>query len=133
MNVEHTCDGANLPPQVEWGGAPSQTKVYVLRMYDPDAPADTFLHWIGFNIQTTRVGPGNLSFLHGYNDFGRAKYDGPCPPLRDEAHRYVIEIYALSEPLRLNSPVTWERLRSAMEGKVLAHAHTMLRYKRQKR
>lgn len=133
LGMEHTCDGADLPPSVQWGGAPPQTQVYVLRMYDPDAPADTFIHWIVYNISTAKITGQSISFPQGYNDFGRVGYGGPCPPAKDPPHRYVVEVYALKKPIVLSGTVTWERLRSVMGDKVIDRAETFVIYKRQKR
>src|SRR5690348_15290197 len=36
--VAHTCDGAGTPPPLEWRGAPTDTKTFVLIVDDPDAP-----------------------------------------------------------------------------------------------
>lgn len=133
FGVEHTCDGADVPPSVQWGGAPPQTQVYVLRMYDPDAPADTFIHWIVYNIKATQITARENPFPQGYNDFGRTGYGGPCPPPKDPAHRYIVEVYALHKPLTLTGAVTWERIRSGMADKVIGRAETFVVYKRQKR
>ncbi|GIV23807.1 MAG: YbhB/YbcL family Raf kinase inhibitor-like protein [Bacteroidia bacterium] len=129
---EHTCDGADIALTIQWGGAPAGTQVYVLRLYDPDAPADTFTHWIVYNFSGQEVGPRAQHLKEGYNDFGQKGYRGPCPPPRDAAHRYVAEVYALRRPLQVSEPVTWDKLRPALADKVLARAETFVRYKRQK-
>ncbi|MCX8113121.1 MAG: YbhB/YbcL family Raf kinase inhibitor-like protein [Bacteroidia bacterium] len=132
LSIEYTCDGGNVPPPIHWGGAPRETQAYVLRMYDPDAPADTFIHWIVYNLMETQTGHSSQNLLQGYNDFGKVGYGGPCPPPKDGAHRYVVEVYALQKPLSIKGAVTWERIRSAMVGKVLDQAQTFVVYKRQK-
>lgn len=132
ITVEHTCDGSNIPPIVQWGGAPPQTQVYVLRMYDPDAPADTFIHWIAYNLKTTRITPQTVLTSQGYNDFGKIGYAGPCPPPRDAPHRYFVEVFALRKPVSVSGAVTWERLWAAMADKVIARTETFVVYKRQK-
>ncbi|MCS6896290.1 MAG: YbhB/YbcL family Raf kinase inhibitor-like protein [Bacteroidia bacterium] len=133
IGVEHTCDGANIPPTIQWGGAPAPSQVYVLRLYDPDAPGDTFIHWIVYNLRETQVTAQSQNLSQGYNDFGQIGYGGPCPPKKDEAHRYIAEVYALAKPLSLSGTVTWEKLRAAMTGKILAQGQTYVTYKRQKR
>ncbi|MDW8236028.1 MAG: YbhB/YbcL family Raf kinase inhibitor-like protein [Bacteroidia bacterium] len=133
LGREYTCDGANVPPTLTWQGAPPETQAYVIRMYDPDAPADTFIHWIVYNYTGTSLSLQTKGLAQGYNDFGNIGYGGPCPPSSDPAHRYVIEVYALRKPLGLSSPPTWDKLLIAMKDKVAAHASTYVRYKRQKR
>ncbi|MEN3041608.1 MAG: YbhB/YbcL family Raf kinase inhibitor-like protein [Bacteroidia bacterium] len=133
INVEHTCDGANIPPTIQWGGAPAHTQTYVLRLYDPDAPGDTFIHWIVYNLRETAVGAQSAHLSQGYNDFGQIGYGGPCPPPRDNAHRYVAEVYALVKPVVITGTPTWEKIRAAMADKIIARGETYVTYKRHKR
>ncbi|MCS7297409.1 MAG: YbhB/YbcL family Raf kinase inhibitor-like protein [Bacteroidia bacterium] len=133
IGIEHTCDGGDIPPLIQWGNSPKETQVYVLRLYDPDAPADTFIHWIAYNIKNSQIGRGSRDVQEGYNDFGKVGYGGPCPPVRDSPHRYVAEVYALKKPLPLNGAVSWEKIRSLMGDKVIGHAQTFVTYKRHKR
>lgn len=51
--LTYTCDGANRAPALQWKGAPSGTRSFVLIMDDPDAPGGTFTHWMVFNIPGT--------------------------------------------------------------------------------
>lgn len=133
LSVEHTCDGSDVPFTIQWGAAPPQTRAYVVHVYDPDAPVDTFTHWIVYNFTQTKLGPRMQGLLEGYNDFGKVGYGGPCPPAKDPAHRYVVAVYALRAPVSVASPVTWEKLQAALEGKVVARAETHVQYKRKSR
>lgn len=133
LSVEHTCDGADVPLSLSWGGAPPETRTYVVHLYDPDAPVDTFTHWIVYNVGHTAIGPHTQGLKEGYNDFGRIGYNGPCPPVKDPAHRYVVAVYALQAPVNLAQPITWEKLRGALTDKILARAETHVRYKRKGR
>lgn len=133
LSAEHTCDGSDVPLTVQWGSAPPETRAYVLHLYDPDAPVDTFTHWIVYNLTQTSVGPRVQGLKEGYNDFGRVGYGGPCPPTKDPAHRYVVAIYALRAPVSVGQPVTWEKLRTALADKVLARVETYVQYKRKGR
>ncbi len=99
------CTGENRSPDLSWSGAPAGTKSYAVTIWDPDAPTGVgFVHWVLFNI------PGDVTSLaenagahkhahagglHGTNDFGQAKYDGPCPPPGDPPHHYHLVVYAL--------------------------------------
>jgi Raf kinase inhibitor-like YbhB/YbcL family protein len=133
LSAEHTCDGGDVAPLIRWGGAPAGTKAYVMRMYDPDAPADTFTHWLVVNVKGTEWGPRKAEATEGYNDFGQVGYGGPCPPPRDEPHRYVVEVYALAQPLAVRPPLTWEKVRGLVSAQGVAKAETFVRYKRQRR
>lgn len=97
------CVGKNLPPVLQWYGAPAGVKSFVLTMRDPDAPTDSgFWHWTQFDIPATATefnlgklsqegAPGNS----GVNDYGSTGYGGPCPPAGVPAHHYVFTIYAM--------------------------------------
>ena len=67
--------------------------------------------------------------LEGQNDFGRAGYRGPCPPIG--RHRYVHTLYALDAVLPDLDRPTRARLLAAMEGHVLATAELIGTYQRQ--
>ena len=54
--AKYTCDGANVSPQLNWSGAPQNTKSFVLIMDDPDAPMGTWVHWVLYNISDTATG-----------------------------------------------------------------------------
>src|SRR5688572_29057402 len=51
LAVEHSADGDNSSPNLNWSGAPEGTKSFVLMMDDPDAATPKpFVHWIMYNI-----------------------------------------------------------------------------------
>lgn len=133
----HSCDGKDLSPPLEWGGAPDRTVSFALICDDPDAPAGTWVHWIIFNlpaktsslpqgvpIRASVAGGGQ----QGINDFKKAGYGGPCPP--GGTHRYYFKLYALDAELILGTSTTKAQLLKAMEGHILAEAQLMGRYAR---
>ena len=65
--------------------------------------------------------------LEGINDFKRAAYDGPCPPVG--RHRYFHKLYALDTELKLDKP-TKAQVEAAMRGHVLAEAQLMGTYQK---
>lgn len=103
---EYTCDGADVSPELEWQNPPPNTKAFAIVLNDPDAKKGNFYHWIIYNI------PKNVTTLkHGMNplpqgtvvvtnSFGKAQYNGPCPP-QGATHNYIFNIYALKQPLSL--------------------------------
>ena len=108
------CSGQNKSPQLSWYGAPWQTQSFVVQMYDPDGATT---HWGMYNIPAyirslpenagvpgSSFGPqiGN-DFYNSANNTYDQHYDGPCPPTGQPAHRYVITVFALDEPLNLIS------------------------------
>lgn len=99
------CTGVNRSPEIVWSGAPSDTKSFVVSVYDPDAPTGSgWWHWIVADLPagTTRLPahrPGVDSVLPKgaieiRNDYGKAGWGGPCPPV-GEVHRYEITVTAL--------------------------------------
>jgi Raf kinase inhibitor-like YbhB/YbcL family protein len=134
---KYTCDNLDVSPPLEWSKVPTGTKSFALICDDPDAPTETWVHWILFNI------PGDLRELpenepkvetlddgaqQGKNDFGKIGYGGPCPP--GGTHRYYFKIYAMNKELEAKSGITKKELLKAMEGYVLEEGQLMGRYKR---
>ncbi|MEG2336945.1 MAG: YbhB/YbcL family Raf kinase inhibitor-like protein [Bacteroidales bacterium] len=101
------CTGKNISPQLSWTNAPLGTKSFAITMYDPDAPSGSgWWHWLMFdipaNVNNLNADAGNINkhlfpekAIQSVTDFGSFGYGGPCPPIGDEAHKYIITIYAL--------------------------------------
>lgn len=104
--MNFTGEGANKSPALYWEGAPPQTQSFALIVEDPDAPANTFFHWLVYDIpaNVTHLGselPQQAEFpdgiKQGTNDFDQIGYSGPMPPPGSK-HRYVFRLYALEQP-----------------------------------
>jgi Raf kinase inhibitor-like YbhB/YbcL family protein len=104
--TKYTCDGKNVSPPLQWSGAPSETRSFVLILEDPDAPSGVFRHWAVYNLPPEctalpeGVGKGSRAaqLEQGVNDFGHACYDGPCPPAGHGTHHYHFRLAALDTP-----------------------------------
>jgi Raf kinase inhibitor-like YbhB/YbcL family protein len=136
--VEHTCDGADVSPALQWTVPPDGTVSLALVVDDPDAPGRTWVHWVLYNIPPAqRELPEHVEAKdtlpsgarHGTNDFGRVGYGGPCPP-PGPAHRYFFRLYALDTALELRHGAKRRALDAAMKGHVLASAELVGRYQR---
>jgi Raf kinase inhibitor-like YbhB/YbcL family protein len=102
-----SCTGGDHSPAISWSGAPAATQSYAVTMYDPDAPTGSgWWHWTVFNIPANvhslpaDAGAANSPLLpagagEGRTDFGFSNYGGPCPPVGDKPHHYVITVYAV--------------------------------------
>src|SRR5579863_2823557 len=57
--------GKDISPQLSWSGFPSQTRSFVVSMYDPEAPTGSgFWHWIVEDIPATTTSlPKNAGAL----------------------------------------------------------------------
>lgn len=120
--TEHTCDGADTSPPLEWTDAPDGTAEFALVVDDPDAGG--FTHWVLTAIpgdaSDLPAGEGDSLGTPGRNDFGRAGWGGPCPPSGE--HHYRFMLYALSAPLSIAGEADGDAVRDALDGLVLAEA-----------
>jgi Raf kinase inhibitor-like YbhB/YbcL family protein len=139
-----TCEGPDVSPALEWTGAPEGAKSLVLIVDDPDAPDPkapkmTWVHWVLYNLPPTTQGLAQgvsardlpAGTRQGTNDWQRAGYGGPCPPIG--RHRYFHKLYALDTVLPDLGAATKADVEAAMKGHVLAHAELMGTYQKRKR
>jgi hypothetical protein len=126
----YTCDAQNFSPPLGWSNVPENTQSLVLVCDDPDAPFKIWVHWVAFNIPPQTLGfkedisqkeLGELGVIEGVNDFGKAGYQGPCPPA-GKAHRYSFKLYALDTILSLQAGVSRKDVVGAMQGHIIAEA-----------
>jgi Raf kinase inhibitor-like YbhB/YbcL family protein len=142
--AKYTCSGEDISPALSWSDPPAGTQGFALIVDDPDAPGGTFTHWIVVNMKPeARELPEGINesgdLLESRsggrqdpNDFGRAAYNGPCPP-PGKPHRYFFRLYALDSPLSLRGRGGEETRRAvdqAMKGHILAEADVMGRFQR---
>jgi Raf kinase inhibitor-like YbhB/YbcL family protein len=137
----YTCEGLDLSPPLAWTEPPPGTQSFALVLDDPDAPdpkapQTTWVHWVvvGIPLKVRQLadgaGGGRLptGARNGLNDWKRADYGGPCPPIG--RHRYFYKLYALDTTLsELSSPSKAE-LERAMQGHVLARAELIGTYEK---
>jgi Raf kinase inhibitor-like YbhB/YbcL family protein len=140
--AKYTCDGDDLSPSLAWEGAPNGTRSFALIVDDPDAPDPkapkrVWVHWLLYNLPAdarqlseavTQLPTGTRD---GKNDWGRAGYGGPCPPIG--RHRYFFKLYALDLVLPDLDKPTKAELEKAMQGHVLAKVEMIGTYERPKR
>ena len=138
---QYTCDGKDVSPPLTWLEVPEATKSLALIVDDPDAPDPaapkmTWVHWVLYNIPPAAVGlpeavvsadlpPGTRE---GLNDWQRAGYGGPCPPIG--RHRYFFKLYALDTILADLRKPTKAALERAMAGRILGAVELVGSYRR---
>jgi Raf kinase inhibitor-like YbhB/YbcL family protein len=135
--AKYTCDGPDISPPLSWSDPPAGTKSFALISDDPDAPVGTWVHWVIWNIPVSaRSLEENLpkkeslpnGAKQGTTDFRRIGYGGPCPP--SGTHRYFFKLYALDTTLNLPATTTKKDLEKAMQGRILAQAELIGKYRR---
>jgi Raf kinase inhibitor-like YbhB/YbcL family protein len=137
----HTCDGKDVSPPLAWTDVPPTARSLVLIVDDPDAPDPkapkvTWVHWLLYNLPPSVAGlpqgvtarqlpPGTKQ---GLNDWKRAGYGGPCPPIG--RHRYFHKLYALDIELPDLGQPNKAKLEAAMKGHIIAQAELVGTYER---
>ncbi len=139
--AKFTCQGDDVSPQLSWSDAPAGTRSFALVVDDPDAPDPrapkmTWVHWVVYNLPADASAlvegvaasalPGGTR--EGVNDWKRAGYNGPCPPVG--RHRYFHKLFALDVVLPELGRPTKKQLEDAMRGHVLAEAQLVGTYEK---
>lgn len=128
---KYGCKGEDVSPPLAWSGVPASAKGLALVMYDPDAPAGTWVHWVLLlppDVSQLAEGSKELpaGARQGTNSWGKIGYGGPCPP--SGTHRYFFQLSALDTDLASLQHPTREVLESAMKGHVVARGELMGTY-----
>ena len=131
IRPRYTCQGLNISPEVAWTESPEGTISQALLLDDLDAPGGNFTHWLLYDVpvETNRFleasGPDLDVFpvgaTQGLNSFNSLGYRGPCPPVGDDPHRYVLNIYALDVAIGLLPRATRNDVVAAIDGHIIAH------------
>ncbi len=129
--------GDNVQPGFTFSNAPDNTSSYAIIFHDLDVAlggmTGDVLHWLAWNIPVSAGGipEGSLpsGSVQGTNLMGQTAYFGPGAPPGPRYHHYVFELYALSENLDLPATAGRDELLAAMEGKVVAKAAYVGRFR----
>jgi Raf kinase inhibitor-like YbhB/YbcL family protein len=130
---KYTCEGQDISPPLAWSGVPQGAKSLVLIVDDPDAPDPkapkmTWVHWVLYNLPANAMGLAEgvtikalpTGTMVGLNDWKRASYGGPCPPIG--RHRYFHKLYALDAALSGLSQPDKAAVEAKMRPHILAEA-----------
>ncbi len=129
--MRYTCDGLNVSPSLTVKFIPSNAISLVIIMEDPDAPINTWVHWLTWNIPVTQhIGENSKLGIEGLNDFCKNYYCGPCPMAG--THHYVFKVYALDALLNLKKNTKKHELEKAMSSHVVAYGDIVGLYRRNK-
>jgi len=134
-----TCNGDDISPALNWSAVPASIAQFALLMDDPDAPGGTWSHWVIYGIPAACRGlDENVPALpelpngsrQGRNSWGRTGYGGPCPP--SGTHRYIFQLYALSQVLPLEAGLSSGELQKAIHNYIQAEAPLIGLYHRKR-
>ena len=127
--------GDDRSPALNWSGAPTQTRSFVLTLHDPDAPkSGGWWHWVVTDLPASidslpqNAGDPNARLLPAGvvthpNEVGEARFDGAAPPRGHGPHRYVFTLSALDvDLLDLPSDATAASVERALGDHLLARA-----------
>jgi len=126
-----------VQPGFTFSNAPENTVSYAIIFHDLDVSlmgsTNDVLHWIAWNIPAAAKGipEGKLpdGSVTGKNIAGQNSYFGPGAPPGPRYHHYVFELYALSANLDLPNTAGRPELLAAMDGKIVAKAAYVGRFR----
>lgn len=124
--VDHTCDGNDVMPELVVSNPPENTKSILIVVEDPDTGGNAFTHMIAFNLSpdlrklpsAPDLATAGEAARFGINDFGAARFSGPCPP-KGEAHRYRFRVIALDTMLKLPEGAPRSQIDEATDAHIL--------------
>lgn len=137
--AKYTCDGENIMPPLNISNIPTDAKTLVLLVEDPDTRRGVATHLLAWNIRptTTRILENKLpNGTIGSNDFGEAKYSGPCPPsdpkTKKPEHRYFYKVLALDGDVNLPQMSKRHDLDKFLKDKIIGESTLVGTYSRVK-
>jgi Raf kinase inhibitor-like YbhB/YbcL family protein len=117
--VKYSCEGDDINPPLTIENIPEEAKSLAIIVDDPDARTATWVHWIIWNIPVTHhLKENQVPGVQGINDFGRQRYNGPCPP--GGTHHYYFKVYALDSVLDIPEGSNKLQLEKAMSDHIIA-------------
>jgi Raf kinase inhibitor-like YbhB/YbcL family protein len=128
------CGGKNIAPGFAWSNPPSGTQSFALLMFDPDGRRGLGVsHWVLYNVPAdvqslSTADVAANKYTVGLRANGKAAYEGPCPPLGDAPHHYMLTIYALDLPPTLAAGLDRDALLKAMTDHIKGATSVIMRY-----
>lgn len=120
--VQHSGEGENSSPPLQWTQVPEGTHSFALVCHDPDAPLVAggtygFLHWVLYNIPAavTSLPAGATGYTSGPAGTGQPGYMGPMPPPGHGTHHYFFWLFALSAEPNLEPGLSLSQLLQRIE------------------
>ena len=135
---EHSGEGDNVSPPLQWTEAPDGTKAFAVICHDPDAPLVTpegqygYVHWVLYGIpgSVTSLDAGTSQYTAGKNENGEPGYTGPMPPEGHGVHHYFFWVIALDAEVDLPAGLTLWELLEKIESNVIGMNRLVGTYRR---
>jgi Raf kinase inhibitor-like YbhB/YbcL family protein len=128
------CGGTNHAPGFSWVNPPAKTQSYAILEVDPDGRGGLGVnHWVIYNIPASATGIGSDEIAAGKYTPGRGTgdlvgYRGPCPPVGDAPHHYVVTLFALDAPPAFPAGLDHDGVLAAAKGHILGATTTIMRF-----
>ena len=124
--TEYTMYGSNTKPDLSWSNVQPDAKSLLLLVHDPDAvqvAGKIWIHWFVYNI-SPRTTSLEGEYTEGLNSFDKHGYGGPKPPAGSGVHRYIFELYAMTDDVGFdqNTMYSYNQIVDRLKGKVISHA-----------
>jgi Raf kinase inhibitor-like YbhB/YbcL family protein len=132
----HSCGGTNHSPGFSWVNPPANTQSYAILEVDPDgAGGHGVNHWVIYNIPGSASGISTADiagakFTPGRGTGDLVGYRGPCPPLGDAPHHYIVTLYALGVPPTMPAGLDHDGVVAAIKDHILGATTTVFRFQR---
>ncbi len=130
--VRFTCDGAATSPPLNWASKSDEPRSWALVVDDPDAPGDTYVHWVVLDIPSTTRAIASAATPAGAveadNSAGGTGYTAPCPP--SGSHRYRFTVYALKAPTGLEDGASLDSALEAIRSGAVSRGTLQATYER---
>ena len=134
---EHTGEGENISPPLEWRQVPDGTRSFALGCHDADAPMVSggsygAVHWVLYNIPApvTSLPAGTTDYSSGLSASGRDGYFGPMPPPGHGTHHYFFWLFALGAEPDLEDGFSFSELLERIEPHTLGMNRLIGTYER---
>lgn len=131
------CGGENISLPVAWHDLPRATRSVVVTLTDPNGPKGIGVtHWIAYNLapEPSRLDAGaaiSAPASVGLNMTKAAAYRGPCPPVGDTPHHYLLTVTATDlAPGDLPQGLDYAALQERLTGHTLTGSTVVGRYGR---
>lgn len=113
----------SVAPPLEWTAPPDGAQELVLVVEDPDAATpEPTCHWLvwGLRAQRGMLLEGETPPRVGKNSMRNSEWLLPDPPVGQDKHDYVFQLFALDTGVPLLPGATRDDVLAAMEGHIIA-------------